>query len=220
MRQLTKDRGKSPLSSTHLRGRKSLNTSSSSAPAARITRATTRMHQQNNDAESIQTTNTTYTFDSTDDIWFEICTSNMFKNFQRYIYPLIISIVEKPEYQQHPFIKQWNDMRNKYVINERTSFPTLKRHFHFEDVKAYATFIQQCPEIKQYIIIRPVKHIPHGIEFGIKPKQNDPQESDDLTSYDMITKLTTESDLQEITLFITIVVTLLQDHLLTYPDDE
>ena len=102
-------------------------------------------------------------------IWFEICTKQMFQNFQRSIYPIVQNITSQQEHMHHAFTKQWLHMNTKCNITEHTTFASLKRHFAFDDIISYATFLQQCPQIDRYVIIRPAKRSKHAIEFGLVP---------------------------------------------------
>jgi hypothetical protein len=160
-------------------------------------------------------------------IWFEIFTKQMFKNFQRSIYPIITSIINNTEHSNHPFTKQWYAMQCKQPIHDNTTFATLKRVFQFEDVKSYAAFLQQCPDFERYILIRSSNQVPHGFEFGLLNQEKShimeyhTQYPQAMHDYSIAVVLHNDHpDPQEFQLLINIVTRLFQEFIVNYPDEE
>jgi|NOAtaT_6_FD_contig_51_1727124_length_2739_multi_4_in_0_out_0_4 hypothetical protein len=141
----------------------------------------------------------------------------MFYNFQTTMFNIIEEIANNQQHHHDEFIQQWKHLTAKHGVNGKSSFTKIKHSFKFDDLKAYITFLQQCPDLDDYIIIRSASKGMHCYEFGTLQKQASKEER--LHDYTLIfTLLPGEQDQQDITELIALFTKLLNDYIVTYPN--
>jgi hypothetical protein len=194
--------------------------SCASKPTSTSTNAMVVTVNNNNTISTMTTTENKPSQLNICDIWFEICTPNMFKNFQRVAHQTITNIINKPEHSTHPFVQQWCTMLKQHIINDKTTFTILKRKFHFHDVKAYAAFLQQCPGFSDHIIIRPTTQASNGFEFGTITPETDIQDTWNPQDYTLILTVPNDTNTSDTAhTLIRFIIRYIQIYITTYPDD-
>jgi hypothetical protein len=100
--------------------------------------------------------------------WMETVTSGKFEDFQRVIVNIVDEISSKPENANHHFTKQWNKLRhkNKNPMTAITKWRSINK-LGFADIFAYKDFLQQCPNIVEYIQFAPSRTTKQGFAYGI-----------------------------------------------------
>ena len=112
--------------------------------------------------------------DSNDEInipepWMETVTPGKFDRFQAAIFRAVGQIIIQPEYQNHPFTKKWNRLRKlpRTPMTSTITWRNVKVILSINDLFEYRDFLQQCPNLNNYIRITPSVTTTRGFDFGV-----------------------------------------------------
>ena len=109
-----------------------------------------------------------------------------FASFLMKLFPIVQDIANRPEHAHHPFIIKWEKLcsatLHKYPMSAMISWRSLKALLGINDIFDYNDFLQQCPEIDEYIKFAPSQSTKNGFDFGIYEHPNHNPEGDILQS--------------------------------------
>jgi hypothetical protein len=85
--------------------------------------------------------------------WMETATPGKFTDFQTPVFTVVEKIVSKPENAHHPFTTKWKKLCRvpKNPMSATISWRSLKGLLQLSDIFDYKNYIQQCPNIAEYI---------------------------------------------------------------------
>lgn len=101
------------------------------------------------------------------DVWMQRFTPSTFSKMHAQIYPIIATILFKPEYTHHHFQTNWNTIHSdehKPTMTSKMSWRQMTQCLGISDFSQYKDFVYKCPEINTKIKIIAHKST---IEFGI-----------------------------------------------------
>ena len=106
--------------------------------------------------------------------WMETVTPGKFDKFQAVVFLAIEHIISQPEYQEHPFSKQWNSLkrRSKMPMTQNITWRNVKILLGLKDIFEYTDFLQRCPDLRNYIRFQSSVNTTRGFDFGVYDYSN------------------------------------------------
>ena len=190
---------------------------SESASLSRSTRSTTARVVQSAPATHNPSPISTTVSDKTlfDNVWFEIFSPTMFYSFQNTIFKIIEMIITN-QTEEDDFIIEWTQLTMRHGINGKTSLSKIKRCAKLDDLKVYIAFLQRCPVLDKYIVIRPSATNVNCFEFGLL---QDPEEPDISKSYHLMFLLDpSKLELFDIKPLITLLHRFIHEYIIAFPN--
>mmetsp|Transcript_10383 Transcript_10383/g.14954 ORF Transcript_10383/g.14954 Transcript_10383/m.14954 type:complete len:1057 (-) Transcript_10383:6976-10146(-) len=107
--------------------------------------------------------------------WMETVTPGKFTNFQTKVFTIVNEITNKPENSQHHFTIKWKRLCQitKNPMSATISWRSLKGLLGLRDIFDYKAYIQQCPNIAEYIKFAPSTATKTGFDFGVYERTTD-----------------------------------------------
>ena len=101
--------------------------------------------------------------------WMETVSPGKFERFQATIFNLVEQIISQPEYRNHRFTKKWIALKNrpKTPMQSKITWRNVKTILGLKDLHEYKDFLQQCPNLNNYIRIQPSMTSNRGFDFGL-----------------------------------------------------
>jgi hypothetical protein len=103
--------------------------------------------------------------------WMETATPGKFPIFQQMIFPIIESLIKKPEYTNHAFLKKWKHLKKipNIPMTADITWRNIKVLLGINNLHQYQDFLAQCPALNTVVVLRSSATTKSGFDYGVIP---------------------------------------------------